>query len=486
MAGKYQYCVVFSDGVNTTSRPSAVWTSDEVSADFGVDLSNIPTPPAGDTLWTTRRIYRTVNNPPGDTNFYEIAEINDVTTTVYSDTAADQDIKTTDPDKILNPYGPPISPDTKLVDVLRYDGTQFQQVFPTVGGTLQFVGTKGGRTLAAKTFTVDSTSSVRDMGLFMQDALGIQPSPGDDQNNPIPNDAGTGWPAGFRITQQGNLVFVGNNGVDNAVNIGSSGLQMTTNDVPPQQVAVDLPFTKIQDAKGQSAVADMVVYDSLGIPLSVRVTAVLDQTTSVYTQYRWFADAAENDPATGAKIAVGEGVIRFDGSGNFISASSNTVRIDRAHEPSVKPLQFLLDFTQLSGLAANKANWAVARQDGSAPGTLTSFTVGEDGKISGVFSNGISRDLGQIRLARFANPNGLEQKGQNMYAAGVNSGLPVESNPGVQGSGKLVAGAVEQSNTDIGGNLIDLILASTMYRGNSRVITTVQQMFDELLNLRTG
>jgi len=73
-----------------------------------------------------------------------------------------------------------------------------------------------------------------------------------------------------------------------------------------------------------------------------------------------------------------------------------------------------------------------------------------------------------------------------MYAAGVNSGLPVESNPGVQGSGKLVAGAVEQSNTDIGGNLIDLILASTMYRGNSRVITTVQQMFDELLNLRTG
>jgi len=96
----------------------------------------------------------------------------------------------------------------------------------------------------------------------------------------------------------------------------------------------------------------------------------------------------------------------------------------------------------------------------------------------------VTRDLGQIRLARFANPAGLEQRGENMYAPGVNSGLPVEGNPGEQGIGGIVAGAVELSNTDIGGNLIDLILASTMYRGNSRVITTVQQMFDELMNLR--
>jgi len=109
--------------------------------------------------------------------------------------------------------------------------------------------------------------------------------------------------------------------------------------------------------------------------------------------------------------------------------------------------------------------------------------VGEDGRISGVFSNGITRSLGQIRLARFGNPTGLEQKGQNMYATGVNSGLPVEGNPGEQGIGSIIAGAVELSNTDVGSNLIDLILASTMYRGNTRVITTSQQMLDELLSI---
>ena len=152
--------------------------------------------------------------------------------------------------------------------------------------------------------------------------------------------------------------------------------------------------------------------------------------------------------------------------------------------PSTSPLEFELDFSEISGLAADEATLAVTRQDGSGPGTLTSFIVGEDGTIRGVFSNGITRDLGQIRLARFGNPAGLEQRGENLYSTGVNSGLPVEGNPGEQGIGSIIAGATELSNTDIGKNLIDLILASTMYRGNTRVITTSQEMLDELLALR--
>jgi flagellar hook protein FlgE len=135
-------------------------------------------------------------------------------------------------------------------------------------------------------------------------------------------------------------------------------------------------------------------------------------------------------------------------------------------------------------LAVQESSLAVSRQDGSEPGVLSSFIVGEDGKIRGVFSNGATRDLGQIVLARFGNPGGLEQKGENLYASGVNSGLPVVGTPGEQGIGTIIAGATELSNADIGTNLIDLILASTMYRGNTRVITTAQQMFDELLALR--
>ncbi len=216
----------------------------------------------------------------------------------------------------------------------------------------------------------------------------------------------------------------------------------------------------------------------------MRVTTVLESRNANSTTYRWFADSGNNDPLTGANIAVGTGLISFDGEGKVTFVSEETVSIARDNVSSVSPLEFELDFSQLSGLAQTSSSLAASRQDGSAAGTLNSFIIGEDGTIRGVFSNGVTRDLGQIRLARFANPAGLEQKGENLFASGVNSGLPIEGDPGAQGIGTIVAGAVELSNTDIGANLIDLILASTQYRGNTRVITAAQQLLDELLNLR--
>jgi flagellar hook protein FlgE len=227
-----------------------------------------------------------------------------------------------------------------------------------------------------------------------------------------------------------------------------------------------------------------VVYDSLGIPLNVRVTVVQESRNSSSTTYRWFADSSDNDPASGAGIAVGTGLIRFDGSGNVVDVTNSTVSIDRRSVSSVSPLDFDLDFGNLSGLSTSRSTLSAARQDGSAAGTLTSFIIGGDGTIRGVFSNGVTRDLGQIRLAQFANPAGLEQRGQNLFAAGVNSGLPIEGNPGERGTGSIVSGANELSNTDIGANLVDLITASTQYRGNARVITAAQQLLDELMNLR--
>jgi flagellar hook protein FlgE len=240
----------------------------------------------------------------------------------------------------------------------------------------------------------------------------------------------------------------------------------------------------VYEAAGESAVTDFIAYDSLGMSVRVRLTAVLESRNSTSTTYRWFADSADNMPASGVAIAVGTGLITFDGEGNFDTATNDKVSVDRELVASASPLEMKLDFNNISGLAATKSTLAVSRQDGSAPGVLTSFIVGEDGRISGVFSNGITRDLAQIRLARFANPAGLEQKGENIFAAGVNSGLPIEGNPNEQGIGSIISGAQELSNTDIGGNLIDLILASTMYRGNTRVISTATQMLDELLALR--
>jgi len=479
ISGKYKYYVTFANasggpGAGIESRvclDSSPATANVVNG--RIVVSDLPT---GDTAdgWVVRRIYRTLATD--DSTYYFVGEVPSVTSDV---TLVDN---TTDAVLALRPTldmdGPKILAGTRLTQVLRRDANGYTQLFHE--GTLQFAGQKGGRTLATKDFTITASTTVQDLIDFEVEAMGIQ-SVGSSKTA----DPGVLVPPGGTVDMDGHIVLTGNNGVDNRIQIDLAGMVMTYND-GTQTVTenVDMRWTEKQAAVGAGAVTDTVVYDSLGTDLPLRVTMVLEKRDSSETTYRWFADSAQNSSTNSAQIAVGTGTVTFDTRGAFKGADQAAVNIHRDGYPAVNPLTFDLDFAQISGLATSKNSLAVSRQDGSAPGVLTSFIVGEDGTITGVFSNGIARTLAQIRLARFANPNGLQQRGQNLFAVGVNSGLPIEGNPGSQGIGSIVAGATELSNTDVGGNLIDLILASTMYRGNARVITTVQQMFDELLALR--
>ncbi len=475
LSGAYQYYVTFyNEGANRESRPTPV-AGPMIVNDGRIHLDGIPTDDTGQ--WTHTRIYRNLANDTG--SFHLVTQIAGVNGGSYTDAIPDSTIRE---NVQIDRDGPKITHSTLVLDMVQRDGSTYSPVF-SGPGVLQFAGRKGGRTLAMKEFEITANTTVLELYNFMEAAMGIQSPPGPDSSRPIPTSQGAyGGDAGSEITADGRILMRGNNGVDNAIAIGLAGMKLLKADGTEQNI--NMPFTSIQSAKGESAVADFIAYDSLGIPIAVRLTAVLESRSSTATTYRWFADSPDNDPDSGSAVAVGTGLITFDGTGNFTTASETKVSIERRNVSSASPLEFDLNFNQLSGLATDSSTLAVARQDGSAPGVLTSFIVGEDGRIRGVFSNGITRDLGQIILARFGNPAGLEQKGQNMFAAGVNSGLPVEGRPNEQGIGSIVAGAQELSNTDIGGNLIDLILAATMYRGNTRVITTAQQMFDELLALR--
>ncbi|MHB1035589.1 MAG: flagellar hook-basal body complex protein [Pirellulales bacterium] len=475
VTGNYSYYVTYYRAGQQESRPSALIGPQNVT-NGRIQLTNIPAPPAGGN-YDSIRVYRNLAN--NDATFYLVDTVTPnpaETTLTYTDSASDAVIAT---HQGIDLDGPKINTNTLLTDVTRREGSVYQHPFEV--GTLDFTGTKGGRRLGTKEFTIGASTTIQDLVDFMGNSMGIQEVPGPDPANPIPQDGTTGLNPGGAVTTDGRLRFVSNNGRDNAVDVGLSSFQLTA---ATGQSTPTLSFSSTQTAVGESAITDFVVYDSLGIPLNVRLTAVLQDRNSTSTVYRWFADSSDNDPVSGSDIAVGTGLVTFDGEGNFVAVSDNTVSIDREHVPSAKPLEFDLDFTQISGLAAKNSSLAASRQDGSSAGILTSFIIGEDGRIRGVFNNGVTQDLGQIRLARFGNNTGLEQRGENLFAAGVNSGLPVQGNPGDRGIGTVIAGAVELSNTDMGGNLIDLILASTQYRGNTRVITTAQQLLDELLNLR--
>lgn len=488
--GNYTYLVTFARPGEEESRPSLLVGPQNV-VNGRIHLDDLPVPPTpgpNDTFpaYTKVRIYR--NLASDASQFFLVDELDPGQD--YTDSKSDAAISnlSTPGNQLIDLDGPKVGSNTRLVDMIRRQGVvDSQNLFST--GTLSFQAKKGGRTLDAKEFTITDDSTLGDLVDFMNDAMGIQNS-ASGESNPIPPSQ-NGLPgattdtisAGYTITEDGQIRFVSNNGIDNALEIGLSAFTLT--DTNGLVTTPNLGFGTVQEAKGTSTVADFVAYDSLGIGMNVRVTTVLEQKTDSATVYRWFADSADNEPRNGEPtIAVGTGLITFDGEGNFVSSTNSNVSILREQGPSASPLEFNLDFSKVSGLASDRASLAAARQDGSPAGKLTSFIIGEDGLIRGVFSSGVTRDLGQIRLARFANSAGLEQRGQNMFAQGVNSGLPVIADPGDQGVGALVAGATELSNTDIGRNLIDLVLATTQYRGNSRVISTAQELLDELLNLR--
>lgn len=104
--------------------------------------------------------------------------------------------------------------------------------------------------------------------------------------------------------------------------------------------------------------------------------------------------------------------------------------------------------------------------------------------ITGVYSNGANRILGQIALATFTNPGGLEKEGENTYVTSNNSGDPNVGTSGVAGKGKIIAGALEMSNVDLAEQFTDMIITQRGFQANSRSITTSDQMLQELLTLK--
>ena len=122
-------------------------------------------------------------------------------------------------------------------------------------------------------------------------------------------------------------------------------------------------------------------------------------------------------------------------------------------------------------------------QDGSPIGTLTNFSIGETGLITGAFTNGLTRSIGQVAVGKFSNPAGLVDVGNNIFSIGPNSGDPIVTSPLDFGTGRLIGGALELSNVDLSREFIDMIVTSTGYSASSRVIQTTDELIDQLLVL---
>ncbi len=134
--------------------------------------------------------------------------------------------------------------------------------------------------------------------------------------------------------------------------------------------------------------------------------------------------------------------------------------------------------TQVAG-----ADTLTATQNGNGSGTLASYSIGSDGVITGSFSNGQKLALGQIALASFANPQGLDNLGNLLYSTTPNSGVAHVGTPGTGVLGTLVGGSVEESNVDLAKQLTNLIIAQEAYQANTKVVTTSDTAIQSLVNM---
>lgn len=123
-------------------------------------------------------------------------------------------------------------------------------------------------------------------------------------------------------------------------------------------------------------------------------------------------------------------------------------------------------------------------QDGFAPGRLVGVSISGDGIVQGRYTNGQSRNLAQVALANFTNPNGLQPLGGNQWAETADSGTPLIGTPGSSSLGLINASSVEDSNVDLTAELVNLITAQRNYQANAQSIRTQDQILQTLVNLR--
>lgn len=147
------------------------------------------------------------------------------------------------------------------------------------------------------------------------------------------------------------------------------------------------------------------------------------------------------------------------------------------------PQTVTLDFAQTSQYGGIFSVNSLT-QDGYAAGRLSKFNTSADGTILGSYTNGQSRALGQMLLANFTNPQGLQPMGNNVWVESAASGSPLIGTPGSSSLGVLQSSAVEESNVDLTAELVNMITAQRVYQANAQTIKTQDAVLQTLVNLR--
>jgi len=364
---------------------------------------------------------------------------------------------------------------TKLIQIQDPAVLDSESPLFEIGQSLQIKGAeKGLSVVPTRELPITGSTTAQDLMEFLETALGIQNI---QEANPDTNVPGLSLDEATGV-----ITITGNTGTTNDIAIEASDLRLLDGDGN----LVRLPFvpSKLSSADGESVRTTMIVYDSLGSPVSVDISLVQSAKSETGTVWRYYV---ETNDSSSPKLSVATGTLGFDSFGRLLNEDPVAVSLTRTGTGAVSPLEFDLAFTGDAGrttaLADTPSQLLGVFRNGLPAGTLEAFSIQEDGEVLGAFDNGALRSLGRVVLAKPPNPGGMVDAGGNAWQIGPNSGTPIVVTPGEQASGTVIAGALELSNVDLGQEFIDLITTSTGYSASSRIIRTADELMQQLLVL---
>ena len=253
-----------------------------------------------------------------------------------------------------------------------------------------------------------------------------------------------------------------------AITLPAAGAQVDFSDADTYNNATSLT---VYDAKGQGLA--LTYYFQKAANDTWNVYATVNGTTINGTAGAPLPVTTINFPANGSGPVTPNAPVAFDVPATTNAAGATTVPI----------LGVLLN---VGGATQFGSAFGVTdlKQDGFSAGQLTAIVVESNGIVMARYSNGQSRPAGQVEIANFRNPQGLQPIGDNGWARTYASGDPVMGVPGEGNLGVLQSGALEESNIDLTGELVNMIISQRIYQANAQTIKTEDQVLQTLLNIR--
>lgn len=236
----------------------------------------------------------------------------------------------------------------------------------------------------------------------------------------------------------------------------------------------------------------MTVYDSLGNEHNLNLYYV-KSANNTWDVYSMDASVGETWPTNPDPTLPGKGpltTMTFNASGVLTGMTNETAAGNRTIPVAVASLNGsaagTFNLNMLGSMQQNNGETAIASntQNGYKPGSLVKYVVNDDGTVTGTYSNEQSQLLGQIVMANFANNEGLQSEGDNVWSATQASGVALLGLAGTGNFGKLTSGALESSNVDLSKELVNMIVAQRNYQSNAQTIKTQDSILNTLVNLR--